>query len=513
MQATAGHVLAIEQLPRNVSGLQEGRVYLLQHDGRVPVLDVIWATLLAGTSGVHWVTGRDIGKALQSKTPLAERMRQAIDTGQVRAYEMAEAADPGKMVEELEYFGVKRNALFLFEDAVAGDFEEAVLTFKQFASKHASAVLLVSAHDLGYSDCLSGLARFHLAEAGQKWDVLYWFDATGVIAGASFGLSLLESEGGGAGNAAAQHAEEFSGDEDDIFITRAALAGKKLPEGWRMVEDFAAAETALTSARHASIILHHDQNTALGELARLVFSLRHACGRQVRILVRQVNAHLRHSQEQLLLRLGANFVIPAEVLFPHLDGFVRMLKGQVYPYELEPDYDEVVAQVMPSSEQGYLKPGRFAAAVRETLSRSGALMIRSVLVRLKPAPGLSPADALRSCWMKRRGDLCTADEENVFLFLFACRESNIDLTLDRQFAYPVSVLFEGESLFLLEEDIVRVLSDLEERTRSGIYPDITLKNPMEAYSVQEDSGWPSPAPESNAAIAIRRPLALKRKSA
>lgn len=524
---TEGHTLAIENLPLAVSGLFPGRVYLVRHDGVAPISQVIWPSLL-NAAEAQWVTGSEAASEIAADYPLAVRMREAIASGGIQVFQRNQnrmAEQPGRIVEELNYFGVKKGALLVidcpqrFFDSM-GAAASTMDIFRGFARDHASALVLVARlEDSGLAigaDCLAGSAIFRMAEDGPRWDVSYWFGAVGMAAGASFRLLSLDGGGFGieGGALRPQQPKGFSDDETAIVVTRAALSGKKAPEGWKVVEDFIEAETLVGNVSGATIILHFDQGTVLGELTRLVFNLRRSCGKQVKILIRQVNAHLRYSQEQLLLRLGANFVIPAEVLFSHLNGFVEMVRGQVYAHDLESDYEEMIGRVMPGAVQGYLLPQAFVAAARETVARSRALVIRNTLVTLKLAPGLTPAEAMRSCWMKRKGDCCTADEENVYLFLFACRESNIDLTLDRQFSYPVSVLFEGQEICLVEEDILRSLARLEDKTKGGTYPEITLINPMDSVGAN-DKGWlpvtadhhahSRPAPP----VAVKRPLVLR----
>ena len=516
-----GHTLAIEKLPAAASSLFPGRVYLVRHDGLAPLSDMLWPTLLK--TSAQWVCGSDIETVIAGDAPLAVRIRKALENGAIRAYRCSEGKwlQPVRMMEELVYYGVKRGTLIAIDCAASffgGAFASTVEAFRGFARENACAVILLAKLEDAEqtSDALAGSAVLRQAETGPVWEVSYWFGAAGVIAGAAFRLSLLK--GGGftveAGGVEPRQ-EALSLDANAIFVTRAALAGKKLPEGWQVVENFDEAGSALSGAAAATIILHFDQDTVLGELTRLVFNLRQACGKQAKILIRQINAHLRHSQEQLLLRLGANFVIPAEVLFSHLNGFVEMVQGQVYAHDLESDYEGMIGRVMPGTVQGYLMPQAFVDAARDAMERSRALMIRNILVKLRLAPGLTPMDALRSCWMKRKGDCCTADEDNVYLFLFACRESNVDLTLDRQFSYPVSVLFEGQELYLVDEDIFKALDILKERTKGGTYPDIALVNPADGEAGGERGWLPVTAehhviPHVPPSIAVRRPLVLRK---
>jgi hypothetical protein len=70
--------------------------------------------------------------------------------------------------------------------------------------------------------------------------------------------------------------------------------------------------------------------------------------------------------------------------------------------------------------------------------------ISNALVVLPMALGLTPADALRHCTIRRPGDICSADENNFYLFLYACHEVDVTITLERLFNLPVGDLFDEE---------------------------------------------------------------------
>jgi hypothetical protein len=78
------------------------------------------------------------------------------------------------------------------------------------------------------------------------------------------------------------------------------------------------------------------------------------------------------------------------------------------------------------------------------LRHSRSMGISNALVLLPMARGLTPADALRHCTIRRPGDICTADKECFYLFLYACHEADVTITLERLFNLPVGDLFNEE---------------------------------------------------------------------
>ncbi len=84
------------------------------------------------------------------------------------------------------------------------------------------------------------------------------------------------------------------------------------------------------------------------------------------------------------------------------------------------------------------------------------------------------------------------------MFLFACRETDIDKALDQIFLTARSELFESETRFLAEEDLDRQLDDL-----AGAVPAAPLS------SLADHHAAASPQPLHKPAAAVRRALPLR----
>lgn len=524
---TSGHILAIKQIPPDATTLLPGRIYLLAHDEYAPMQSLAWTTLMAAGefSSAKWVAAGDVDGELGTGTAVALRMQKSVRTGKVRVLVRRGEAKCARLLEEIDFYGIEKNALIVFDHA-DGTFTDpqALLLLRAFAEeKECTLLLLCPTSGAGTwpqrgenADRLAGIAHFHRAAENLLWDISHWHGKNAAIANVSF---LLTQQADGTLSAEAATTplppqQESSGDENEVYITRAALSGKTPPESWTVLDDYDALEAATACVTAASIILHFNQFAKFETLTHLVFKLRQSCGGRVKILVREVNLHLRYSQEQLLLKLGANLVIPAEVLFSRIISFVGMVQGQIYPRVPEADFDQAMNRIMPARKQGYLSPKIFIETVNSVLAKVESLSIRNALIKLPLAIGISPLIAIRSCWMKRPGDFCTADEDSVYVFLFACRESDIDLSLDRQFAFPLQDLFGLEVRFLTTDSIKEGMAELAALEKAGKCPEIDLD------SIEMDERPPaqkqlmSASPDeiirrSAPTPAVKRPLPLK----
>jgi hypothetical protein len=102
-----------------------------------------------------------------------------------------------------------------------------------------------------------------------------------------------------------------------------------------------------------------------------------------------------------------------------------------------------------------------------------ALAIQSILVRLPLAPGMTALDALHACDIKRKGDICTAIPDSLYVFLFACREGDVDLALGHIFTLPIDMLFEGQLRFSIPTTIEHGLNDLANILNTSVVPNYT----------------------------------------
>ncbi|HEY5801882.1 MAG TPA: BcsE family c-di-GMP-binding protein, partial [Burkholderiaceae bacterium] len=257
------------------------------------------------------------------------------------------------------------------------------------------------------------------------------------------------------------------------------------------------------------VVLVFSGSAAFDPLARCIHGLRARCGPRLKIVVRELNLRLRYSQEALLLRLGANLIVPAEVGFARFLGLAGMVQGQVYAHPIVPSYEAAVADATPEKEQGYLPPAAFIQAVAAMLDASRALNMQEVLVRMPLGYGLQPLDALRYCAIKRAGDLCTADDQSVYLFLHACREGDVDMTLERLFKLPVAEFFSSESRYFSPDQIQHAIDELQQRCHHGAYPDLSTELARASLQPQPAIAGPALQAENAAAPARGAPTAVR----
>ena len=553
-------LLGIEGLPSAYAELVPGRLYVVVLEDQSLALSLAWLALLAALSDnrpAALVVEEGLERSVMGAGLLAATARQALCSGLITVFQGNGGDSPrsvkdatGRMLEELQYFKLVNNSLLVVDgadrflnlepdDSHNGDnvmgkpsLSSQLLRWHQWALDSGNTALLLCrrrevqsnpAESLQHvADSCAGFARLRRVDGAINWEVFHWFTNIGMSAGKQFLLNLNHE-----GHLVAVESGEVRAglepavDENVVLAMKSAWPGNQpLPANWLLLDHLEALKQRIAQTIAATIIVNFDQNTKLETLTKSVFLWRQLRGNRLKIVVREVNVRLRYNQEALLTQLGANLVVPAEVSHSRFLSLLSMIQGQLFQRTLPANYEDAVKAAMPVMGQGYLPPSGFVDAVETALESSRGLGIDNAMVRLPLVFGLRPLDALRYCVMKRPGDVCSSDHQHIYLFLFACRENDVSMTLERLFQLPVSELFNGENRYLSQVTIRATIEDFETRMDSAAadsnasFPDLSaalqglssvnLPGKADASSKNE-----APIQRKAPAPAVPRPLPLR----
>lgn len=385
--------------------------------------------------------------------------------------------------DELDYYNASKDSLLIVENAedlftledprLAS--EQAKIYQEWYQSTHTTALLFFSIAKIQssqiaalrtLSETFAGLAEFGQAGIQLSWRVNHWqspfaslshreyavsFDTEGTrLVAAGYQLEGLDAH--------IKHAP----DQDRVITTATVVQGERgVPANWRIVNDLDALIEAAEGSVAATCLIDFVNGDKLHLLARAVHLLRQKHGPGLRIIVRERKLRLRYSDELLLLRLGANTVVYAEVNFSRFISLIESLRDQIYTGTVPDHFEAAVHAAMPPPHMGYLNPLAFCAMVRENLAQSARIGIESTLACLYLLPEISHVDALGSIKIKRQGDLFTADHRGIWIFLYACREPDADATLERLHEHPLAQTFEGQVRYFSSVSIQTAIDQLE----------------------------------------------------
>jgi cellulose biosynthesis protein BcsE len=272
-------------------------------------------------------------------------------------------------------------------------------------------------------------------------------------------------------------------DQYRVIATQAAVAGQRgVPPTWSLVPALADVPAAAENASAATVLLHTGPAGQQDDLLHLVYQLRSQHGRTLRIVVYETQDKLRANQEQALLCLGANSVVYREVGFARLQKLLSDLNDTSFARTLPPDYALARASFMPDALRGYLPTPAFCDSVEAMLARTHSMGLQHSFLRLSMQPHVAHLDAVQACHALRDGDVLSADQNALYVFMFACAEADVDAVLARLFRIPPGELFAAQTLYSSVDSMRSALRDLREAARLGV-PD---------YSAHTGSGQREP---------------------
>ena len=267
----------------------------------------------------------------------------------------------------------------------------------------------------------------------------------------------------------------YAPDQRRVIATAATVAGVKgVPAEWTVVSDLSDMEVACDSAVAATILLHADGDQEFEVLSRFVHRMRSSHPRSLKIVVRETTNKLRYNNELMLLRLGINLMVYKEIPFSRVVQVINGMSDQIFSRPVENEYLLAVQAAEPNRIAGYLSPFTFCREVEAMLKRSERIDLSHSLVRLPILSRVAQLDALQACHARRLGDIFTADQNSIYLFLFACRESDVDSTLDRLFSVPVTELFSSHIIEPTPELILESVGQLRRSNENSPMFDYSL---------------------------------------
>jgi cellulose biosynthesis protein BcsE len=312
------------------------------------------------------------------------------------------------------------------------------------------------------SDRLGGIAHVVGTDRPARWEVHHWFGAGQAVGFLDLGIAL-QAGALGIGNALPLRAAgELA--RRRVWGTRAVLGQvEAVPCGWHIVSEFAELIEAGCDAGEGTLLLAHTPSQSAHALAGEVYRLRTRVGPDSKILIREVGAQVRHSDERLLLKAGATLVLPREVATRRFAALVEALASVTLVRGAEPAVDKAFMDAVAARPRGYLAPAQFARAAAELCRQAQRLGVRSALLELWLIPGMFPTEALRVARFRRSGDLVTFSQDRLYVFLFACGELDVAGALSIVFPPGVADLFAKERRYRGYDAMVALLQDLDRR--------------------------------------------------
>lgn len=329
---------------------------------------------------------------------------------------------------------------------------------------------------------MAGFATMQRQQGSITYQVQFWRNSLGVSAARTYQLEWHKQSFVGRELGLLDKSALHAPDHDQFLIQRSALQDiPSLSARWLVFEQAETLFNRALNSKAATVILAVNENRQVESLARMARRLRNACGSAIKIVVRELNACLRHRDQQLLLVSGANLIIPARTPGEHFLMLINSIQGQLWFRPASDDMEALMARLQPPQVRGLLQPSEFLAAldrVYETASGD----ISHQLVELQISNSLKPAQCLGQLSIRRFGDIATLIDGKLYLFLFACSAEGLEAALGNICKLPWTSLFSQRQLFQHPEQLPREIfahAELPEETTEADPVEHELDSPLE----------------------------------
>jgi cellulose biosynthesis protein BcsE len=317
------------------------------------------------------------------------------------------------------------------------------------------------------------------------------------------------SESGGVCASADGETGESVEPEDPLAVH---ALGDALPEGSEAPEHWilhSGMDDLITSCEHAgegSVALSCGGSGDFPELARAVHRLRRAHPADFPIVVRESAVRLRNSERRILRMLGVSGIAAREEGFPRVLDLLAGGRGEARAHSIDgTGLERLLRAVAPGSETGYLPAPQFCEAVRSAVASAAGTPVGHVLAQLPLLRHVRHLDALLACFVRRSGDLVTADAEGLVVLLHGCDQRDAIPTLEQLFEIPVSELF-GLIRLHWDEHSQRREVDALARAWEGAPTDYSTA--LELLHARPVSSAPRGAPPERGSTLVRVPASL-----
>ena len=225
-----------------------------------------------------------------------------------------------------------------------------------------------------------------------------------------------------------------------------------LSKHWYLFESREALLAEARNARQATVIVGIDNSHQLLDLAQQLHDLREQCGPTLKIVVREMEPAVRYRDERLLLACGANLIVPDGTLLSRFLSMIESVQGQRWQYSQNSDFATLLERQRPPQIRGLVSPREFFETVEQIYNDSSGEVTHQ-LVRFQPVPGLAEELFLNQMCLRRYGDFACVLDEDLYLFLFACRADGLDPALGNICRLPWRDMFLQRQVLTGPDDL------------------------------------------------------------
>ncbi|CAM3811387.1 MULTISPECIES: cellulose biosynthesis protein BcsE [Pseudoalteromonas] len=306
----------------------------------------------------------------------------------------------------------------------------------------------------------------------------YWRHNEGVIAQETVYLDIVDGYRVTRGHFDEMQSDGLNQDfdENDVWLVKSVVPeGTKLPHYYHVTSDNDALYQQASQMKAATLVFSVTRYTDLAALARQCFTLRKHCGKKLKLVIQNVDGIIRHQDECLFLTLGVNLILYSFSEPSRLLSQIQSIQGFHFSRPLPHSIEHVLQYSESAQAKGFLPFMQFADQVVSYSNSAVNLGVSGVLVVLQLLPRIEAIHPLQLFHVKREGDIFSTVGNQVFLYLHACREHDVENAIKHLFKLQISDFFESKSVLADHFFIQQECRRLKRHYTDAEIPDYTMQ--------------------------------------
>ncbi|WP_372759841.1 cellulose biosynthesis protein BcsE [Pseudoalteromonas sp.] len=314
--------------------------------------------------------------------------------------------------------------------------------------------------------------------AMRIFDFDFWRHSAGIVTNKQYQLTIKNNQLIAQASLAETQStfthSEKNDDEDDVWLVANAVPeGTKLPSSYHLVKDNQQLFNKGPNVTAATLVFSVSRYTDLAELANQCFQLRKNCGRWLKLVIQNVDGTIRHQDECLFLNLGVNLILYSFSEPSRLLSQIQSIQGFQYTRPLPPSAADVLKYTENTFAKGYLPFLEFTRQVEVHSDSAVNLGVSGVLVIFELLPRIKPIHGLHLFHIKRAGDIFSIVDNEIYLYLHACREHDVGNAIQHTFKLKTGDFFGHENLITDHFYIQQKCKELRRRYKGQSIIDYT----------------------------------------
>lgn len=464
--------LNITGLPPLINALEKGRVYC------ITVQSSSWFDLLmshiTGNNNTL-LTFRNV--AVDYPNVVEKYNDKQIDIITVEQKSLVKLSKKiSRLVIEFSQLGIKNGALYIdaSEQLLAANKnnEQLITELKHFAKKqNVSIVLLFSEGEKGsnvqnllteHRTDFYGVMKFEGEIDPNMLQIDIWYTETGCVVNQNYRVQNLNGRVALTKSDNINFATEQFEKSNVIVDENHTEIGVILNRSWELAKDQNDLFRLVKENPSATVIIHGLNSISLKDLAKKIYKLRQLAGENLKVIVLEVNVHLRMTEQNILRCLGANLILPRKIQINTLTNIISATENLVFVGDLTADFYDIYDEELMPSQMGYLAPNIFKGELEKLSHSSKKYGISSSLIILKIPSGIAAMDTIKYAKFQRHGDIYCIIDNFVYIYLFGCRDEDINVTLTHILGAEPLLIFSSGKRYVTQDAIALQIMKLHE---------------------------------------------------